>query len=84
MEIEKLLEDRDERIAALERDALIEAALERVRSASMAMHKSDELSETAGILFQEFGKLELLPQDARIYFSLIEDPDKPRIKHQNR
>ncbi|OOG70470.1 sensor histidine kinase [Algoriphagus sp. A40] len=35
------------------REAQIEAALERVRSRTMAMHKSDELSEVAVILFNE-------------------------------
>lgn len=39
------------------KEARIEAALERVRSRSMAMHKSDELLEAAGILFVEMQKL---------------------------
>ncbi|TMI86399.1 MAG: hypothetical protein E6H08_21150, partial [Bacteroidetes bacterium] len=39
------------------RDSQIEAALERVRSRTMAMHKSDELAETAQLLYHEFGKL---------------------------
>ncbi|MDQ3143246.1 MAG: hypothetical protein M3Q56_13465, partial [Bacteroidota bacterium] len=36
------------------REAQIEAALERVRSRTMAMQRSDELAETAAILFQQF------------------------------
>jgi len=40
------------------REAQIEAALERVRSSTMAMHRSDELSGTAALLFKEFNKLE--------------------------
>ena len=39
------------------REAQIETALEKVRSRTMAMQKSDELSETAAVLFQEFKKL---------------------------
>jgi len=39
------------------REAKIEAALERVRSKSMAMHKSDELLEASEILFLEMQKL---------------------------
>jgi len=35
------------------REAQIEATLERVRARTMAMHKSDELSETAQLLFNE-------------------------------
>ncbi len=40
------------------REAQIETALEKVRSRTMAMQRSDELSGTAVILFQEFNKLE--------------------------
>jgi signal transduction histidine kinase len=38
------------------REAQIEAALEKVRSRTMAMQRSEELSETAAVLFQEFKK----------------------------
>lgn len=41
------------------REAQIEAAMERVRSRSMAMHQSDELREVVSILYQEIGKLGL-------------------------
>ncbi|HEX7844226.1 MAG TPA: hypothetical protein VF476_00415, partial [Chitinophagaceae bacterium] len=39
------------------KEAQIEAALERVRARTMAMHKSDELAETAQLLYHEFWKL---------------------------
>ena len=39
------------------REAQIEAALERVRSRSMAMHKSDELPEAANLLFRQIESL---------------------------
>jgi hypothetical protein len=39
------------------REAKIEAALEKVRSRTMAMQSSNELQETAAVLFEEFKKL---------------------------
>lgn len=39
------------------REAQIETALERVRARTMAMHKSEELTQTAAVLFNEFEKL---------------------------
>jgi signal transduction histidine kinase/ketosteroid isomerase-like protein len=39
------------------REAQIEAALEKVRSRTMAMQSSNELQETAAVLFNEFKKL---------------------------
>ncbi len=41
------------------REAQIEAALERVRSRSMAMHKSEELPEVALVLWEQLEKLKL-------------------------
>jgi signal transduction histidine kinase len=43
------------------REAQIEAALERVRSRTMAMHHSDELSETAKAVFEQFYTLGNVP-----------------------
>ncbi len=40
-------------------EARIEAALERVRAASMAMHKTDELAQVVMVLFQQFSELEM-------------------------
>ena len=39
------------------KEAQIESSLERVRSRSMAMHKSDELKEAGELLWNELGKL---------------------------
>jgi serine phosphatase RsbU (regulator of sigma subunit) len=39
------------------REAQIEAALERVRSRTMAMHKSDELSEVVAVLYEQLKPL---------------------------
>ena len=46
-----------QRAEAQAREAQIEAALERVRARTMAMHKSDELTETAGLIFKQLNKL---------------------------
>jgi hypothetical protein len=41
------------------REAKIEAALEKVRSRSLAMHKSDELTEVVAILFEKLKELQI-------------------------
>jgi hypothetical protein len=51
------------------REAQIEAALERVRSKTMAMHKSDELADTAGVLFEQMVSLGIVPK--RCIISII-------------
>ena len=53
------------------REAQIEVALERVRSRTMAMHKSDELAETAAILFKQLSDLGIAPN--RLYIFIIND-----------
>ena len=47
----------EKELAAKNNELHIEAALEKVRSRTMAMQKSEELSETAYILFQQFKEL---------------------------
>ncbi|WP_420319131.1 sensor histidine kinase [Ekhidna sp.] len=47
------------KIEVLERKQELEAALERVRAASMAMHDSSELSKVAKVLNDEFSKLKI-------------------------
>ncbi len=56
----------EKQLATKNRDLEIEAALERVRSRTMAMQHSDELSETAYILFQQFKELGENPDQATI------------------
>lgn len=48
-----------EKAEAQAREAKIEAALERVRSKAMAMHKSDDLNTAVAIVFEELDKLNL-------------------------
>ncbi len=55
------------------RESEIQLALERVRARTMAMHKSDELAETAAILFQQMTELGVTPE--RINICLIKEED---------
>jgi len=43
------------------REVMIEAAFQQVRAMSMAMHKSEQLAETAKVLFDQFGMLGKIP-----------------------
>ncbi|MDB5278363.1 MAG: hypothetical protein JWR61_3318 [Ferruginibacter sp.] len=53
------------------REAQIEGALEKVRSRTLAMQKSDELAETAAVLFQQLIALGIEPN--RLYISIVKD-----------
>ncbi len=53
------------------RESQIETALERVRSRTLAMHKSDELAETAAIVFKQLSDLGIAPN--RLYIFIIND-----------
>ncbi|MEP7143459.1 MAG: ATP-binding protein [Ferruginibacter sp.] len=53
------------------REAQVEAALERVRSRTLAMQKSDELAETASVLFKQLIRLGIAPN--RLYIGIIND-----------
>jgi len=70
------------------REAQIEAALERVRSRSMAMHKSDELREAGELLCNEIIKLGIetitsgfviLDEDEKIGWNYAPDPSTGKI-----
>ncbi|OSZ73598.1 hypothetical protein CAP36_16415 [Chitinophagaceae bacterium IBVUCB2] len=52
------------------REAQIEAALERVRSKTLAMQKSDELAETAAELFRQLISLGIEPN--RLYIGIVQ------------
>ncbi|MEJ2617303.1 MAG: hypothetical protein P8Z35_20295, partial [Ignavibacteriaceae bacterium] len=56
------------------RESEIQLALERVRARTMAMHRSDELAETAAILFQQMTELGVMPE--RLNICLINEADK--------
>jgi signal transduction histidine kinase len=53
------------------RESQIEAALERVRSRTLAMQKSDELAETAVVVFKQLIKLGIEPN--RLYIGIIKE-----------
>jgi len=56
------------------REAQIEAALEKVRSRTMAMHKSEELAETALVLYEQFSVLGNIPD--RMSIGIFKDETK--------
>lgn len=56
-ELEKILAEKTVELERMQREAKIEVALERVRARVMAMRHSDELSEAAELLYNEFLKL---------------------------
>jgi len=53
------------------KEAQVETALERVRSRTLAMQKSDELADTAAVLFQQMILLGIEPN--RLYIGIIKD-----------
>jgi signal transduction histidine kinase len=59
------------------REAQIEAALERVRSKTMAMHSSQDIAETVDILFQELTKLHV--ETLRCGISIIHDTKEMEV-----
>jgi signal transduction histidine kinase len=56
------------------REAQIEAALERVRAKTMAMHKSEQLAETAKVFFEQFDLLGKIPD--RMSIGIINEESK--------
>ncbi|MBA4409353.1 MAG: hypothetical protein C0397_08015, partial [Odoribacter sp.] len=56
------------------RESQIQLALERVRARTMAMQKSEELSETAFILFQQFKELGEIP--IQITIGIIDEAEE--------
>ncbi|HEX6849655.1 MAG TPA: ATP-binding protein [Chitinophagaceae bacterium] len=55
------------------REAKIETALEKVRASTMAMQKSEDLSKTAFVLFNQFKELGEAPE--RIFIATFDDHD---------
>jgi signal transduction histidine kinase len=52
-ELEKLLQEKTNELDCKNRELEIEAALERVRTKAMAMHKSKDISEATAVVFNE-------------------------------
>ena len=59
------------------REARIETALEKVRASTMAMQKSEDLSQTAFVLFNQFKELGEAPE--RIFIATFDDHDNGLI-----
>jgi signal transduction histidine kinase len=81
------------RAEAQAKEAQIEAGLERVRSRTLAMHKSDELAETAAVLFRQLINLGIAPnrlyifilqENSNIIEAWITDEDGSRVNNQFR
>ena len=60
-----------EKAEAQAREAKIEAALERVRSRTLAMQKSDELADTSIVIFEQLINLGIEPN--RLFIGIIND-----------
>jgi hypothetical protein len=58
-ELEKIVAEKTADLIEKNRVLKVEMALERVRSASMAMRKSEELTKVATIMYEELQKLGL-------------------------
>ncbi len=56
------------------RESQIEAALEKIRSRSLAMQKSEELAETAAVLFQQLHELGYVPD--RITIGIMKEDER--------
>src|SRR5688572_29243631 len=61
VEIIRSLRDVDEELELKNRELVIEAGLEQVRSRAMAMGNSSDLTEAAGTVFTELNKLGINP-----------------------
>ncbi len=65
----------EEKIKERTRELEIEAAIERVRSRSMAMHKSDELKEVIQVVYDQFVQLEVAIDHAGFILDYKENED---------
>jgi signal transduction histidine kinase len=67
-----LLQQQNEEIEAQKTQAVIEGALERVRSKTMAMHNSQDVAETVAAMFDELVKLGI-GKNVRCGIGIIDD-----------
>ena len=73
-ELEQLLAERTAEVEAARRAAHVEAALERVRTRTMAMHRSDELTDVSVVVFQELKTLGIAPRRCGLAIKQAEGP----------
>ena len=74
-ELEKMVAEKTADLVKKNRALKVEMALERVRSQTMAMHKSEELSQVVEVMFNEFQQFELTNRFTRVVLTII-DEDK--------
>ncbi|OZV69038.1 ATP-binding protein [Winogradskyella aurantia] len=73
--LEKEVAERTADLVLKNRDLEIEAALERVRAQSMAMHSSDELNQVVAVLFENLKELQIPVTAAGIQVYLEDSED---------
>ncbi|GAA4399170.1 hypothetical protein GCM10023187_10610 [Nibrella viscosa] len=71
--LEDKVAERTAELEAKNRELVIEAALERVRSRTMAMYKSTELAEVATLLYQQIQQLGGIPD--RFSIGVFDEPN---------
>ena len=76
-ELQRLVDEKTAELQRQNHELEIEAALERVRARTMAMHKSEELSQAAAVVFEQLTKLGI--QHLASGFTII-DKNKPSAK----
>ncbi len=83
---EKLLLQRnnelEKELAANNRSLEIEAALEEVRSRSLAMHNSDELREVVAIVFNKLKELDFSMDEGAAVIAIFMEDSKDHIQLQ--
>ncbi|MDF2156745.1 ATP-binding protein [Algoriphagus sp. CAU 1675] len=75
LQLRKELRKSEENLQTIEREFEIEAALERVRSRSMAMHKSEELQEVVNAVFDNLMQLEVATDTVTILIPKADSKD---------
>jgi signal transduction histidine kinase len=76
-DLQELLSSNSAELKRLRKELDIEAALERVRAKAMAMHKSEQLADTAKTLFEQFDLLGKIPD--RMSIGIINE-EKNRVE----
>jgi signal transduction histidine kinase len=75
--LEKSLDEKIAELQVKNRELEIEASMERVRSRTTAMQKSDELAETVSVVFQQLLGLGIRPEQMRTCAIVTLQPNKP-------
>jgi hypothetical protein len=77
----------EELIRSREKEAIVELALEKLRIKTLAMYRSEQLAETAEVLFEQFRLLGKIPdrmgveEESQIVKLWVTDQDGNRLNH---